>query len=717
MADNDFGFIPDALNAPDDGLGFVPDAPAPTPEPQQAPSYGGRLAKAAGLGLQGMAQGAAYGAAEAAARPVGVVAGSLDFVTNAANVLFPVEAASRIAQGDFGDGGSFMEQVKGGVESILSQFSNQPVSQALESVAPGATEAGLPYLKDIAEARRGAVTETQKALEANKAAGGGGFGLDVATGLAQISPGIGAGLITRSPAAAAGAIAAPIYGQTLAEGDGDIAQRAARAGAMTGAEFVTELPFAKMLAVPAKTIFDKVGKSGFRKVIARMAGAAGLEGAQEAATNIVQDLYDRGALGGKKSLEQMLTDAGYAGLVGAVAGGVAGTPAAIAARGETTDAEQPPVQAEKQSFLNSLVEQKDAEGNTFLSDPAGNYVADTLEEASVLADTYTPEEIQQRMTPANVEQPVVPEQAEPAPEAAPPVEPVAAETAVVPQPASDAAPKAAAPELQQPANITEETFDVEGNPQQIREAYGVTGGIRIKKGLRFPRKRLPEFERRVAEQAPIEQRPLETEDGTRARDNIEERPGAADLYAEQRPATEGAGEVGGRTDSGRMQREPVGPGGVARGVEGSGTEAPVVGDGRQPDAALTEPTQQAETPQQTTIDDALKAAPEAIGDVPTVRVTTPSGSIINVENTKQALQATKDRFARMAQSLQEQVQDDTPLEFPEMTRPLERIKVKRPAVEAKTGKRVMITQNADEAVRDVQEQIQSVKDFVKCLRA
>lgn len=687
------------------------EAPAePAAPPTEAPSYASRVGTAAGLGLKGIGQGAAYGASELAANPVGVVAGTADTVVNLLNTLFPVEAAARIVQGDFGGGGSFLDQVKAGASAILSNFGQTPISGLVPEQAMGL---GIPGAAGIAEANRADIQATQQALAENKAAGGGGLGLDVATGIAQMAPAVGVGLATRSPAATAAALAAPMFGQTLAEGKGDVAKRAARAAAYTGAEFVTELPVGKLLTLPASAIVRELGKNGVAQVMGRIAKTAGAEGLQEAGTNILQDLYDNGALDKNKTIGDIITDAGYAGAVGALAGSVAGAPAAVAEGRQSAQATTADAKA-RSAYLATLKEVDAGDGTTAYVDAAGTHVGDTLDEANaavaampldaiaqrMAAKPLTPEQEAQKLqappvqpapnvselppgyfeaaqqaplepltqpgqaqevprsgtiseaelTGAGIDTSQLGEVAPPAqlpnalPEQAltdasareptlPPLEPPSAPAQTQPAiseaeltaagvdtnalgevapPTAEA--KGATPPIAgvpQPTNVQEASFDVNGDPAEIRRLYDVKGGVRIKNGLRFPRKLLPEFEQKAKEISAAP--PVTTEQlgevappeeiNAPTRNSEAGRPGSAGDVSALRADGESAGAVGSSADSGRVRGVPGAGSAVVGQAAGRGEAVATLATGNEPDSSLTETPKQFEPTRTETWDD------------------------------------------------------------------------------------------------------------------
>lgn len=506
-----------------------PEASA-APEPaEDNPSYASRVGTAAGLGIQNLGAGLKYGVEQTAATPVAVASGTVDTLANAGQMFGPTgmspQAILTGAQAAMAQPGSLLDKAQAGASAILGMLKPQPITDAIASVAPGALEFGLPGAQAYADETRAAIGETNQRLEENKADGG-GLLLDATTGLAQMAPAVGVGLATRSPKAAAATLAGPMYGQTLAEGEGDVAQRAGRAAAFTGAEFVTELPVAKLLTVPLKAIVNETGQAGLRTALGRIGATAGKEFTQEAQTQVLQDLYDRGALDEDKSLGDMLADAGYAGLVGGIAGGVAGAPAAISTARQDSKATTEKAKA-RTDYEATFTETDDGQGGTTFVDGAGNPVGDTLDEARATAARLTPEEVAGRMA-----------KVQPAPAAAPETPAAPAQPEPAPSPMQRGTPRvepaSAAPEQQPQATQTEEAPDAGDTAADI--PAGRPGGT--------------------------------TELPNRS-------------VGEQRPE-----EVGNGADLGRVPTERDVESGTVGEVEGSRAEAPVVDPGGQPDATL-----------------------------------------------------------------------------------------------------------------------------------
>lgn len=598
----------DAAPWEQDWTGAAPAEPAAPPT--EDPSYASRVGTAAGLGLQNVAAGAKYGLEQTAATPVAMGAGLLDFATNMGELISPIGIAKSLFAGQPAAGAEpqdFLTAVQQGANKIFGAFADAPVTQAIQGVAPGALEFGLPGAQAYADETRAAIQQTNERLAANKAAGGGGFGLDVATGLAQMAPAVGVGLATRSPAAAAATLAAPMFGQTLAEGEGDVAQRAQRAAAFTGAEFVTELPVGKLLTLPASALVRELGKNGVAQVMGRIAKTAGAEGLQEASTNVLQDLYDNGALDENKSIGDIIADAGYAGAVGALAGSVAGAPAAVAEARQSGKATQADAQA-REAYKATLKEVDAGDGTTTFVDSAGTPVGDTLDEVNASVAALPLETIAQRMqappvTPEQEAQRLAPvEQAKPGVSQLPEgyFEPAASTAAGELQAPDTNAPALQPPQVNEPrgeaaANAVAQSLEELVAPDT--QAPAMLPQAKPSPMLKGKKKTAPavtEKQIAAAATAPLGDVTTPEDINAPARNSEAGRPGSAGDVSTVRADGESVGSVGGSADSGRVRGVPGAGGAVVGQAAGSGPAVATLDARNKPDDSLTQETQNAQ---------------------------------------------------------------------------------------------------------------------------
>lgn len=166
--------------------------------------------------------------------------------------------------------------------------------------------------------------------------------------------------------------------------------------------------------------------------------------------------------------------------------------------------------------------------------------------------------------------------------------------------APTAEPKAAAAKVEgvpRPTNVQDDTFDVNGEPAEIRKLYEVKGGVRIKNGLRFPKKLLPEFEQRaeaISAAPPVdtstlgEVAPLEPSNGVRDAANAVPagRAGSVDGLPVRSAGPTSVEQVGDGADLGRVPDERDAGSGYAGSVAASPTAPGALANGRKPDEAL-----------------------------------------------------------------------------------------------------------------------------------
>ena len=222
-------------------------------------------------------------------------------------------------------------QIAGGEEdSVIRQPASQRgnLRDPLSSTSTQTVDIAMPAptaLKNRQESANLAAEDLGVIAEAGRPDGTlGGLAYDVAG--AGIDLGLAAA--TGNPVAGAGLIASNVYGNAYADSTEmglTPQQKAERATFQSGTEFATEIPVLKMLTSPLKSVgkgrLGEVAKKLSETFIGKVGMTAGAEGLQEAVTNVLNDAYDIGQLDKGKPIGEVLSDAGYAGLVGAIAGG------------------------------------------------------------------------------------------------------------------------------------------------------------------------------------------------------------------------------------------------------------------------------------------------------------------------------------------------------------------------------------------------------------
>lgn len=213
-------------------------------------------------------------------------------------------------------------QAAGGLIAALPEVRNQ-----LASMTPGAplvtdvmnilaAHVAQPLDKLERETGKGISDRASAELERNAPEVGDSFAkrftYDLFGSMVDLSAAVGVGVATRSPSASASVVATQVWGQQFAE--------SVSKGRTEGEAFGDASFMAAAELIPESMALHEIMKPG-QRFLGRVAKGALAEGIQETITQALQDGYSKGVLKEDMTWGQVLQNMGYAGLLGAAAGG------------------------------------------------------------------------------------------------------------------------------------------------------------------------------------------------------------------------------------------------------------------------------------------------------------------------------------------------------------------------------------------------------------